>query len=329
MSVAGLSDTLFFVALGLYGVATVLFFVAIRREPVGEARSGTGRLALGLTVAGAAVHLGMIVTRAIAAGRVPWGNMYEYSSVLVFLLVVAMLAVVWKRPSLRAAEPLAMLIGVVTMGLARGLYAPAGPLQPALQSWWLKIHVISAIAASSIFSIAFVFTVLYLLKDRAERRAALFTGSTVGAAYAGPVALDPRSSDGGFPADYLEADPDAHGGGGPPSGRGLIARLPKSSTLDAWSYRLTAIAFPIWTWAVIAGAIWAAKAWSRYWAWDPKETWAFITWVIYAAYLHARATSGWRGRKAAVVAVAGFVSLWITYYVVNLWIVGLHSYAGT
>ncbi|HEX9696287.1 MAG TPA: c-type cytochrome biogenesis protein CcsB [Actinomycetota bacterium] len=325
MSVAGISDTLFWAALVFYGLATAAFFVAIRREAPGAMRSATGRVALGLTIAGAAIHLGMIVTRAVAAGRVPWGNMYEYSAVLVFLLVVAMLAVVSRRPSLRAIEPFAMLVGVVTMVLARGLYAPAGPLQPALQSWWLKIHVISAIAASSIFSIAFVFTVAYLIKERAERRA-LFTGSTVGAAYAGPAVVAERGG-AGFPADHLDADPDA--GADAPPGRGLAARLPKSSTLDAWSYRLTAVAFPIWTWAVIAGAIWAAKAWSRYWAWDPKETWAFITWVIYAAYLHARATSGWRGRRAAVVAVAGFVSLWITYYVVNLWIVGLHSYAGT
>jgi ABC-type transport system involved in cytochrome c biogenesis permease subunit len=79
---------------------------------------------------------------------------------------------------------------------------------------------------------------------------------------------------------------------------------------------------------VIGGAIWAQEAWCRYWGWDPKETWAFITWTIYAGYLHARATAGWRGRKAAFVAAAGFISLWITYYVVNLWIVGLHSYAG-
>ncbi len=96
----------------------------------------------------------------------------------------------------------------------------------------------------------------------------------------------------------------------------------------ALAFRTHAIAFPIWTFGVIAGAIWASKAWGRYWGWDPKETWAFITWTIYAGYLHARATAGWRGRKAAFVAGAGFISLWITYYVVNLWIVGLHSYAG-
>ena len=105
-------------------------------------------------------------------------------------------------------------------------------------------------------------------------------------------------------------------------------RLPSAATLDTLAYRLIAFAFPIWTFAVIAGAIWAQEAWSRYWGWDPKETWSFITWVIFAGYLHARATAGWRGRKSAWIALVGFVSLLITYYAVNLWIVGLHSYKG-
>lgn len=328
MSAAGLSDTLFWVAMGLYGVAAVAHFAALRApaEPNGR-RNPASRIAFAATVAGAVAHLGMIVFRAAATGRVPWGNMYEYSSVLVFLSVAFLIGVVHRHPSLRAVEPLAMVIAVVTMVLARGLYAPAGPLQVALNSWWLKIHVISAIAASSIFTIAFVFTLLYLLKDRSERKM-LFTGSTVGAAYAGGTVVDDAVNAEGFPVDHLDADPDAKDTGAP-AGKGLIARLPKATTLDMWAYRTTAIAFPIWTFAVIAGAIWAAKAWSRYWGWDPKESWAFITWVLYAAYLHARATSGWRGRRAAYVGVAGFVSLWITYYVVNLWIVGLHSYAGT
>ena len=92
------------------------------------------------------------------------------------------------------------------------------------------------------------------------------------------------------------------------------------------AYRVIAFAFPIWTFAVIAGAIWAQDAWGRYWGWDPKETWSFVTWTIFAGYLHARSTAGWKGRRAAVIAVVGFVSLLITYYAVNLWIVGLHSY---
>ena len=103
--------------------------------------------------------------------------------------------------------------------------------------------------------------------------------------------------------------------------------LPPASTLDRLAYRFIAFGFPIWTFGVICGAIWAQEAWARYWGWDPKETWSFITWVIFAGYLHARATSGWRGRKAAVIALVGFVSLFVTYYAVNLWISGLHSYA--
>jgi cytochrome c-type biogenesis protein CcsB len=109
-----------------------------------------------------------------------------------------------------------------------------------------------------------------------------------------------------------------------PVRRGL---LPSAATLDRLAYRMIAFGFPIWTFGIITGAIWAEAAWGRYWGWDPKETWSFITWVVFAGYLHARATSGWKGRRAAVIALVGFVSLLITYYAVNLWIVGLHSYA--
>jgi cytochrome c-type biogenesis protein CcsB len=103
--------------------------------------------------------------------------------------------------------------------------------------------------------------------------------------------------------------------------------LPSAPALDRVTYVVIAFAFPIWTFAIIAGAIWAEAAWGRYWGWDPKETWSFITWVLYAGYLHARATAGWKGRKAAWVAVAAAVALIIDYYVVNIFVVGFHSYA--
>jgi cytochrome c-type biogenesis protein CcsB len=108
----------------------------------------------------------------------------------------------------------------------------------------------------------------------------------------------------------------------------LLSRLPDAAALDRLTYGLVAFAFPIWTFAIMAGAIWAEAAWGRYWGWDPKETWSFITWVIYAAYLHSRATAGWKGKRAAYFAVAAFGALIINYYVVNTFIVGLHSYAG-
>ena len=111
--------------------------------------------------------------------------------------------------------------------------------------------------------------------------------------------------------------------------RGYLGRLPDLPTLDVLSYRMHAFAFPVWTFAVlITGPIWAHQAWSRYWNWDPKEVWAFITWVVYAAYLHARATAGWKGRKAAYVALIGLVTLWFNFIGINFFASNsMHSYA--
>ena len=115
----------------------------------------------------------------------------------------------------------------------------------------------------------------------------------------------------------------------PASPAAIAARIPDSRTPGrAWPTGSNAFVFPLWTFAVIAGAIWAENAWGRYWGWDPKETWAFITWVVYAGYLHARATAGWRGRRAAVVGLIGFACFLINFFGVNLFASGLHSYAG-
>jgi len=124
-------------------------------------------------------------------------------------------------------------------------------------------------------------------------------------------------------ADRAERNPERAG-----VGAWIAARTPDSATLDGLAYKVNAFVFPLWTFAVIAGAIWAEDAWGRYWGWDPKETWAFITWVVYAAYLHARATAGWRGRKAAALGLLGFACFLINYFGVNFFADGLHSYSG-
>ena len=111
---------------------------------------------------------------------------------------------------------------------------------------------------------------------------------------------------------------------------GSVARVPSLAVLDRTAYRIHAFAFPVWTFAVlITGPIWAHEAWSRYWNWDPKEVWAFITWVVYAAYLHARATAGWKGRNAALLACVGVATLWFNFIGINYFSTSSqHSYAG-
>jgi len=110
--------------------------------------------------------------------------------------------------------------------------------------------------------------------------------------------------------------------------KGYLARLPAADVIDRMGYRLLAFAFPLWTFTIAAGAIWAEYAWGRYWGWDPKETWSLVTWVIFAGYLHARATAGWKGKRAALLAILGFAMFWWNFIGVNLVFAGLHSYAG-
>jgi cytochrome c-type biogenesis protein CcsB len=256
-----------------------------------DGRAGlAGRIAIGLNVVAWALHVAGLATRGLSEHRVPWGNMYEFSlagalaASTVFLLLLAM------RQRIRYLGVLVMLAVVCTLGLAGTvLYTSSGPLVPALNSYWIKIHVTAAIISSGVLTVGSAAAGLYLLAQRYERVVA--AGRT-------------------------------------PGFSGLARRLPEAATLDRVAYRCIAFAFPIWTFAIIAGAIWAEAAWGRYWGWDPKETWSFITWVVYAGYLHARTTAGWRGNRAAWIAMVGFMCFLFNYFGVNMFIVGLHSYAG-
>ena len=302
-----LSTDAFNVALFAYiaGMIGYFYYLAFRRQLAWRAASVAAFLGL-------SAHAVSVVSRGVAAGRVPWGNMYEYSSLLALLVVGGYLFVVEGVFKVRVLGGFVLAFSVLTMAIAvMFLYVGPGPLVPALNSYWIKIHVVAAITGSSLFALGSIVTILYLAKDRRERRSAAMV----------PIM--------GGSVDLDDAPPHFESGADEPVGgaarRGI---LPSAAVLDRVAYRTIAFAFPIWTFAVIAGAIWAEQAWGRYWGWDPKETWSFITWVVFAGYLHARATSGWRGRRAAVIALVGFASLLVTYYAVNLWIVGLHSYAG-
>jgi cytochrome c-type biogenesis protein CcsB len=260
-----------------------------------------GRAGLAITAVGWLTHVAEVVTRGIAAGRVPWGDMYEFSSAVCLVAVTGLLLLATRQRATYLGV-FVMVPVVLYLGLAGTvLYAKAGPLQPVLQSYWLKIHVVAAITATGAFMVAGVASCLHLARRRYEKGLAAESGT------AGSAAGD---------------------GDGPPVRlTGLGRRLPPTASIERLEHRVIAFAFPIWSFAVIAGAIWAESAWGRYWGWDPKETGSFVTWVIYAAYLHARATPGFR-RAAPVLALLGFAALLFNYYVINLVVAGLHSYAG-
>ncbi|URM98341.1 c-type cytochrome biogenesis protein CcsB [Actinomadura madurae] len=242
------------------------------------------RLAVLLNVLGWGAHLGVLVTRGLAANRWPWGNMYEFLTAISFAAVTAFI-VVMLRYNARFLGAFVMAAAAIALGVANiWLYDSVGPVSPALNSYWIAIHVTAAIVATGSFTVAGAATVLYLVKDRAESRGGVAAG-------------------------------------------GVLSRIPSVESLDRLSMRVTMFAFPIWTAAIIMGAIWADQAWGRYWGWDPKEIWSFITWVVYAAYLHARATAGWRGRKAAYLSLLAFAALLFNFFGVNYMFSGLHSYA--
>jgi cytochrome c-type biogenesis protein CcsB len=247
----------------------------------------TARVGASLTVLAFLLHAAGVVARGIAAGRAPWGNMYEFALVGSLAAAGAFLVFLRRHP----VSPLGVwLLAIVLLALGLGvtvLYAPAGDLIPVLDSYWLVIHVAAAIVAGGTFTVGAVATVAFLVAERTER----------------------RSTD----------DADA---------RRTHRRLPPASSLSDISHAAHLFAFPIWTFAVIAGAIWAENSWGRYWGWDPKETWAFITFVFYAAHLHAESTAGWRGRRAAYLALLGYAAFLFNFFGVNMWISGLHSYAG-
>ncbi|MGP3918020.1 c-type cytochrome biogenesis protein CcsB [Nonomuraea sp. 10N515B] len=237
----------------------------------GAARAGT--VALVLAWVGWVANLGAIATRGLAVERWPWGNMYEFVVAICFAAVTAFLGT-QLRHNVRFLGAFVMVTAALGLGLAvKVFYTAAGPVVPALNSYWIAIHVTAAIIASGLLTMAGVAGILYLLR-----------------------------------------------------GDGM-SRLPAREDLERVAHRAIVFAFPLWTFAVIAGALWADRAWGRYWGWDPKEVWSFITWVAYAAYLHARVTAGWRGRAATIVQLVAFACLLFNLIGVNIFISGLHSYA--
>ena len=247
------------------------------------------RIGTALTVLGFLFHLGGTVLRGIAAGRVPWSNMYEFAMTGTLLIIAVYLAVnIWFDLKYLGTFILGLIV-VLLGGAATGFYVEVVPLSDPLKSVWLVIHVFVASLGTAFFALAFSLSVFQLLQARRERRA-----------LAG------------------EAKP----------GLRFLATLPSADRLEGLAYRFATVGFIFWTFTLIAGSIWAQDAWGRYWGFDTKETWTFIIWVLYAGYIHARATRGWRGTRSAWLSIVGFTAVIFNFTIVNMFFKGLHVYSG-
>ena len=257
---------------------------------VAYGRSPALRVGVAMTVIAWALHLAADVTRGLAAGRVPWANMYEFALTgTLVITTVYLLVLVVSKHDLRFLGTFVTGLVLVLLGVATvNFYVVVAPLPPALQSAWLVIHVFVATSATGFLALGFALSVVQLLQARRE--------SLVASAKAVK--------------------------------QNFLATLPDSATLENLAYRVIIIGFILWTFTLMAGAIWAEAAWGRYWGWDTKEVWTFIIWVVYAGYIHARATRGWRGSRSAWLAIIGFSTVLFNFTVVNLFFKGLHAYSG-
>ncbi len=266
-------------AMGFLAVALLLFafqLAKLKEDSTQDRFEKFGFWLLGIST----VVLGVgVVLRGIAANRVPWANMYEFAiSGALMILTVYLMAL-----KVRDVRYIATFISgfvLITLFAAVSLfYVEVKTLMPALQSYWLVIHVVVAILATAFFAIAAGFHIFYLIKAAGW-------------------------------------------------GKTMMDRFPDLRQLERIAYRFNMVGFVSWSFTLIAGAIWAERAWHRYWGWDTKEVWTFIIWVIYAGYLHAMATRGWTGKRAAWLGLIGFSAVIFNFTIVNLFFKGLHVYSG-
>ncbi len=278
-------------AMAVYTLAFIAFTLDLARRSAVDATSPApakrprfARAAMALTVIAWVFHVAAAVMRGLAAGRVPWANMFEFTLTATAIIVGVFLALQFWQ-DLRFLGVFITGFTLIALGVATvNFYVDVVPLPPALQSFWLVIHVFVASLGTGFFAVGAALSVVQLLQ---ARRAA-----------------------------------------GRAAGLKFLDTLPDADKLEALAFRVIVIGFVFWTFTLMAGAIWAERAWGRYWGWDTKEVWTFIIWTIFAGYIHARATRGWRGSRSAWLAIIGFSAVVFNFTIVNLFFKGLHAYSG-
>jgi cytochrome c-type biogenesis protein CcsB len=253
----------------------------------------------------------ILCSRWIVAGYFPLSNLYESLLFLTWTLLTIYLYIELKTNSKLIGAiliPVALLInGFANLTLSPEMQK-SSPLVPALQSNWLMMHVSMMLLSYATLIMGSLLCILFLVISKYKD-------------------IDLKSiDDSSLPLynimlDYYEAKLLA-----PSNEMAELGKLKLLQSLDNWSYRIIGLGFPFLTIGIISGGVWANEAWGSYWSWDPKETWALITWLVFATYLHARITKGWEGKKTAVLGGLGFFVIWICYLGVNFLGKGLHSY---
>jgi len=271
-------------AMAFIALALVLFSLQLSKllgqTPEERSKlSNIEKIAFIVTAVGTVVLAIGVVMRGIAAGRVPWANMYEFSISSALLILLVYLTSL-KIKDVRFIATFVTGFVLVTLFAAVSLfYVEVKTLMPALQSYWLVIHVVVAILATSFFAIAAGLHIAYLVKS----------------------------------SNFAKR---------------LMELFPALELLERLAYRFNVVGFVLWSFTLIAGAIWAERAWHRYWGWDTKEVWTFIIWTLYAGYLHAMATRGWNGKRAAWLGLVAFLAIIFNFTIVNQFFKGLHVYSG-
>jgi cytochrome c-type biogenesis protein CcsB len=289
----------------------------------------------------------LLGARWLEAGYFPLSNLYES----LFFIAWGITAVHFLAESMSRSS----LVGAVTAPVAMGITAfaaltlpsqmqSAEPLVPALKSNWLMMHVSVMLLSYAALMVGSLLAVAFLVVTHGQsielKGSSVGTGGYRNARYqlhragkaveTGAVGVMETAPvmelNRGATAVRETAVRETAVLSAPPTPALSPQQLSLADALDNISYRIIGLGFPLLTIGIIAGAVWANEAWGSYWSWDPKETWALITWLVFAAYLHARITRGWQGRRPAILAATGFMVVWICYLGVNLLGKGLHSY---
>jgi len=290
-----LSLVFIFAAMAVYTVSFLIFawnLAQASSSKMAERAKATQseKWGFGLFATAAAIHGAGVIMRGISAGRVPWANMYEFSISGSFIVVLIYLLSIRVR-DIRVIASFVNAFVLLVLGSATTIfYVQVKTLMPALQSYWLVIHVTVAVLATAFFNIAAALSVAYLL-----RGSAWVENSKLKAI--GIV-------------------------------RRVLSVFPKMEQLERLQNRFNSIGLLLWSFTLIAGAIWAERAWHRFWGWDTKEVWTFIIWTLYAGYFHATTTRGWTGKRAAWLSLVGFSAVIFNFTIVNLFFKGLHVYSG-